>query len=292
MSSRTSTFPEPYVLSTGAPAVRRLDALHRFCAPAGERLLRRAGLQIGDRIADFGCGIGATTYMLAEMTGPSGAVTGIDISAAQLDQAASRCSPLANVSLLEANAADTGLPAASFDVVYCRFLLLHLPNPEPCLREMKRVLKPGGVLVVEDADMTTAHSSPASALDAFSGLLGRLGAARGLDYALAGRLYLLLKDSGFPRVWADSYDPELRSEDDRILLTWTIEEAKPALLADGIVQPEGFERTLAEMREAAADTGLRAFGPRITQVWARNPRPAYEGVTRYADPSRSCVTGA
>lgn len=274
MSAKPSTFLDSYVLSTGAPAARRLYVLHQLCAPAGERLLRNAGLQIGDRIADFGCGIGATTRMMAELTGPSGEVTGIDISAAQLDQAARACSDFANVSLLEANAAETRLSAGSFDVVYCRFLLLHMPDPSACLREMKRVLKPGGALVVEDADLTTAHSIPASALDSFSDLFGRLGAARGLDYALAGRLHRMVRDAGFPRVSAEFYHPELQSEEDRMLLTWTIEEAGPALVAEGIVDREGLARIFAEMREAASHPGLRVFAPRVTQVWARNPRRA------------------
>ena len=228
---------------------------------------------MGDRIADFGCGVGATTRMLAEMTGPSGEVTGIDISAAQLEQAARRCTGLGNVFLLEANAGDTGLPAASFDVVYCRFLLLHLPDPKACVREMRRVLKPGGALVVEDADMTSARSAPASALTAFSDLFGRLGAARGLDYALAGRLHRVLKDCGLPRVSVEFYHPEFESEEERMLLIWTLEEARPALLAAGIVEREDLDRTLAEMRDAAANRGLRVLGPRIAQVWARNPRP-------------------
>jgi ubiquinone/menaquinone biosynthesis C-methylase UbiE len=49
-------------------------------------VLLRAGLQPGMTVADFGCGVGATTCMLAEMVGPAGQVTGIDLNAAQLEQ--------------------------------------------------------------------------------------------------------------------------------------------------------------------------------------------------------------
>src|SRR6185369_10152055 len=61
MSSPASTVFDPYVLATGASAARRLHALHKICAPAGLRLLRKAGFPAGARVADFGCGVGATT---------------------------------------------------------------------------------------------------------------------------------------------------------------------------------------------------------------------------------------
>jgi hypothetical protein len=70
-----------YSLATGEPAVRRLNALHQVYAPAGRRVLLQAGLVPGMHVADFGCGVGVVTRMLAEMVGPSGHVTGVDISA-------------------------------------------------------------------------------------------------------------------------------------------------------------------------------------------------------------------
>jgi tRNA A58 N-methylase Trm61 len=59
-----------YALATGADAVRRLHLLHKIYSPAGTRVLLQAGLKEGMRVADFGCGVGATTRMLAEMVGP------------------------------------------------------------------------------------------------------------------------------------------------------------------------------------------------------------------------------
>jgi len=99
---------------------------------------------------------------------------------------------VSNVSFVNASATDTGLPRDSFDLVYSRFLLIHLTQPELALREMHGLLKPDGVLVIEDGDLTTAGSEPPSSLQAFSSLFGRLGPTWGVDYTLGRRLFQMV----------------------------------------------------------------------------------------------------
>jgi len=93
--SSVAEIPAPargeYVLATGARAVRRLLLLHDIYAPVGRRILLKAGLKPGITVADFGCGVGAVTRMLAEMVGPSGHVTGIDADERQLVEARNLC---------------------------------------------------------------------------------------------------------------------------------------------------------------------------------------------------------
>src|SRR6516225_11015322 len=144
------TAPVPYVLATAPAADYRLRILHGLYGPGTRRLLLGAGLRRGMRVADVGCGVGMVTTLLAELVGREGHVVGIDVSAAQLAQARERlASGGTNASFVEASATDTGLPPGSFDLVYCRFLLIHLTEPERALREMRALLKPGGILVCE-----------------------------------------------------------------------------------------------------------------------------------------------
>jgi 2-polyprenyl-3-methyl-5-hydroxy-6-metoxy-1,4-benzoquinol methylase len=84
MSSKAVAPAGEYALATGAAAVRRLHILHNVYSPVGRRVLLQAGLAAGMKVADFGCGVGVVSRMLAEMTGPSGSVTGVDINGAQL----------------------------------------------------------------------------------------------------------------------------------------------------------------------------------------------------------------
>ena len=154
-----------YVLATGTAAANRLNILHELYETGTCHVLLDAGLRRGMRVADLGCGIGTVTKLIGDFVGPEGYVVGMDASEAQVAEARSRLSGKAtNIRFVEASALDTGWPDESFDMVYCRFLLLHLCEPEQALREMHRLLKPGGVIVCEDGDLTSAGSEPASAL--------------------------------------------------------------------------------------------------------------------------------
>ena len=168
-------------------------------APPGSRGLLRAGLKPGMHVADFGCGVGAMTRNLAEMVGPAGSATAIDPYELQLAQAADLCARcgLYNVSFWKADACNTGLPDRIFDLVYCRLLLIHLPDPPACLREMKRILRPGGIIFVEDEDLSWGGSTPASAPD-------------DSVYGFGRDLYHLVKGAHFEDVEVDTDQLALR----------------------------------------------------------------------------------
>jgi SAM-dependent methyltransferase len=264
-----------YVLATGESAAYRLRILHGLYGPGTRRVLLEAGLRPGMRVADLGCGVGLVTGLLAELVGDEGHVVGVDSSGEQLRLAREQLRAAGrSVTFVEASATDTGLPRESFDLVYCRFLLMHLPEPERALREMRALLEPGGLLVCEDGDLTTSGSEPPSALGASGELFGRLGPARGVDYTLGRRLYHLVREAGFPAPEVAFNQPVAARGENKRLLELSVAEAAPAMLAAGLITAEELNRTLAEMRRSSEDEGVLAVMPRMTQVWAKKPGPA------------------
>jgi SAM-dependent methyltransferase len=266
---------EAYALATGEAGARRLACLHRIYGPGTRQLLELAGLRPGMRVADLGCGVGTVTQTISEMVGPAGHAVGVDISAEQLAQARLRTESRegGNVSFVRASASDTGLPRGAFDLVYCRFLLLHMPDPAGALREMRALLRDGGVLVCEDGDLTSAGSEPPSALDAFADLFGRLGPTRGLDYTLGRRLYQMVGAAGFDSVKVRFNQPVVTRGVDKRLLEWSVAEAAQAFVGAGLITAAEIERTLSEMERLVDDETVVALMPRMSQVWAVKSAP-------------------
>jgi SAM-dependent methyltransferase len=222
------------------------------------------------RVADLGCGVGTVTNMIGEFVGRDGYVVGMDASSAQIAAAQERLNgDCTNISFVEANATDTGWPAESFDLVYCRFLLLHLRKPERALVEMRRLLKPDGILLCEDGDLTSAGSEPASALCAFADLFGRLGPVSGVDYTLGRRLYQMVMDAGFAAPEITFNQPVIARGENKRLLELSVAEAGPALVDAGLLRNADLKATLAEMRRLGEDENVLALMPRMAQVWAR-----------------------
>lgn len=105
------------------------------------------GLRAGDRVLDAGCGTGRALPPLRAAVGPSGVVLGADLTPAML-QAATRAGRDRDGQLLLADVSALPLRAESLDAVFAAGLIAHLPDPAENLRELARVVRPGGTLTL------------------------------------------------------------------------------------------------------------------------------------------------
>ena len=119
-------------------------------ATAQQELMRHAALVPGERVLDVACGTGLAAVEAAEAVGAAGSVVGIDLSGRMIDAARQRAAAcgVANATFERMDAESLDLPDASFDVVLCALGLMYVPDPKRALAEMRRVLRPGGRLVV------------------------------------------------------------------------------------------------------------------------------------------------
>lgn len=126
---------------------------------AWQRAFRRHnGVRPGERVLDVGCGTADLCLILAGQVGPSGRVTGVDISEEMLSigrRKVERAHLAERVELMAGNALDLPFPDAAFDVVTSGFVLRNVADLPRALSEMARVLRPGGRAVV----MELSHPS-------------------------------------------------------------------------------------------------------------------------------------
>lgn len=142
-------------------------------------------------ILDIGCGPGTLTVDLARQV-PHGKVTGVDAAEIVIEDARLHAidEGVKNVEFLQANAYSLPFSDASFDVVHAHQVLQHLSDPVAAIREMLRVVKPGGYIAVRESDYAAMSWFPAvPGLDEWNTLYHEVTAAYGYQ-ADAGR-YLL-----------------------------------------------------------------------------------------------------
>ena len=123
----------------------------RLSSPLADRMIRLAGIRPEDHVLDVGTGTGVVAFRAAEKVGDRGRVVGIDLSEGMLAAANSKVARLGlaeRIEFRQMDAENLQFPDATFDIAVSLFALLHFPDPLTALKEIYRVLKPGGRLVV------------------------------------------------------------------------------------------------------------------------------------------------
>lgn len=137
-----------------ASCLELIDSLP-FFAELKRESYRLLGAAPGRRILDVGCGLGDDAAALAGLVATGGTVVGVDGSQAMVEEARRRHGGVEGLSFEVADAANLPFDAASFDACRIDRVLQHIADPAPVVREMTRVLRPGGVLVAYDNDWET-----------------------------------------------------------------------------------------------------------------------------------------
>lgn len=141
-------------------------------------------------VLDVGCGPGTISADFAELT-TSGTVTCLDSSDSVLETARTNFSErgLANAEFVAGDVGNMPFADGTFDVVHAHQVVIHLPDPERAMREMRRVLKPGGVLACKDMILSSmAYHPRLRGMDAWHRALASTMRAVGADPDMGARL--------------------------------------------------------------------------------------------------------
>ena len=236
-------------------------------------------LRPGDRVLDFGCGPGTITVGLAKAVEP-GEVHGIDMEESQIAmaRAAAEAGGHANATFHVGDVTALPFEDDSFDVAHCHAVLMHVPDTAATLAEVKRVLKPGGIIasremIVDSSFLEPTDDNTHKAWAAFASLL----AANGGHPQMGKELKSAALEAGFSDLRTSGSFQFFGTTDDVAFLRRFIDDwffspdVIEAATNYGLVTHEQFDswrQGLDEWRDAPGACGAFAFG----EVIARKPQ--------------------
>jgi SAM-dependent methyltransferase len=252
-----------------AEAGRRFGALAALFDGSTFRHLTALGLRSGWRVWEAGAGGPTVPAWLAEQTGPDGEVVATDLDPTWI----AGPTPPPNLRVLRHDVGLDPPPEGPFDLIHARLLLVHVPQRAQALAAMVSVLRPGGWLVVEEADpalqplLCLEETGPAQQLaNRLKTGFRQLMSDRGVDLAYGRTLPRRLREAGLVDVAADAYFP-ITGPACIELERATAEQIRDRLLAAGLATAEEIDRHLANLSDGLVDL---ATSPMVT-AWGRKP---------------------
>lgn len=189
---------------------RGADRLREWSMPVSARLVEHLALQPGYTVLELAAGPGDTGFMAAELIRPGGVLISSDAAETMVEVARSRAAGLGveNVEFRRLELEWIDLPTASVDAALCRWGVTFAVDPSAALREIRRVLRPGGRVAVAAWDVP--ERNPWATL--VTQVLVERGMAEAPDpgapgmftFSAPGRLVELLDDAGFTEVEVDA----------------------------------------------------------------------------------------
>ena len=258
----------PYLLDNRRDeAGERFEALAALYDPISVRHFDTLGAGEGWRCLEVGAGGGSVVRHLADRVGPSGRVLATDIEPRFLEP----LRDLDNVEVARHDIAADPLPEAEFDLIHARLVLVHVPERLVAIGRLVQALRPGGWLLIEDADATAPHSCLDPQTDdehlanrMRDGIAAMLE-AQGVDRTFARKVPRLLLAEGLVDIAGDGYLP--LSGEVRRLERANALQLQDQFLQQGIVTKEEFGHFLALLD----DPTFVLAGIPLLSTWGRAP---------------------
>lgn len=246
----------------------RFGALAELFDPVTFRHVDRLGIGVGMRCWEVGAGGPSVPLGLAQRVAPTGTVLATD-----LDVSWTRDIAGGAIEVLSHDVAADPPPPGGFDLVHARLVLVHVADRAEALRRMVQALRPGGWLLLEDADpllqplLCPDESGPERRLaNRLRSGFRALMAARGADLAYGRTLPRVLREAGLAEVQADAYFP-ITSPACAVLEDATVRQIRHHLIEQGLATDEEIDRHLANVAAGRLDL---ATAPMIS-AWGRRP---------------------
>lgn len=268
---------DDYLLGHDDAELRRLQDQAHVLGPATRAILTLAGIEHGMRVLDLGSGAGDVAFDVAAIVGAEGSVLGIDRSPRAVARAAERARErgLTHVSFIDGDLTTVDV-AGSFDAVVGRLVLLYTSDPALVLKRYAALVRPGGVVVAMEYEMTSAGSLPRREFtDRVVTWITSAFTAAGLDPLLGARLKRVMRDAGLEPSSTLGFQPYLDPDDPAgaRMVAEVVRTLLPAIVASRIASDVevGIDTLEARIADSHSSTGALLKPPALVGCWARVP---------------------
>jgi SAM-dependent methyltransferase len=264
-----------YVLGYRPEERERLQGQADQLGPDSARLFDDIGVRRAQRVVELGCGPRGCLGLLSARVGPSGSVLGVDISAVTVQQAQAFAeeSGLGNVRLLCRDAGATALPAASFDLVTSRLVLVNIPQPERIVSEAVRLARAGGAIAFHEVDWSALICDPPC--DAWTRLVElylTMAQQNGIDFFVGRKLPRLLREAGVVdiRVHPIMHVHAL-GDPRRLLMLQFADNFRTRILDEGLLPEDDFDALKGDVARHLDNPETTVYVGPYVQAWGRKP---------------------
>lgn len=266
---------DPYFLGYRQAEQERLERQALELAHESSWLFDQIGVRKGSRVVEIGCGPRGCLDLLSARVGANGKVIGVERSAEQVERARKFVadSHSTNIEVLCVDARETGLPAASFDLATARLVLVNVPKPELLVKEMVRLVRPGGVIALHEADSTTQrYDPPLPAQVRLLEVLNTYAEMNGIDRTIGLKIPRMLREAGLVDVRANPLVHLYPSgHARRSLFLEFVENTRDRILEKDLIGKIELDELTVSLKNHLENPETLVLSPIFIQAWGRVP---------------------
>jgi len=222
-----------YFLKVGEEGEKRLNTLNGIYNRTTKDFILKNSINLGVRALEIGGGTGSISCWMAKKIGISGSVKVIDsdLSQVHLIRKKIREQNLVNIQVENRNVENITPEYGKFDLIFCRFLLIHMKNPRNVIKKMLSLLNPGGKLIIEDCIFSKSFCFPKLyAFDRRVEIIQQLFKSSHKNYDIGKQIYGMLLDIGLKEIKANLVQPILKNKTQKLILPLFLQETRDTIL--------------------------------------------------------------
>lgn len=242
---------QTYILETGAKTEYRLSLLQQVYGKYTSKLFQKINFQKGMKVAIVGSGSGSGIEEIYEKIGKEGHILCIDSSFEQISLTKSTLysKRIKNVDYIVKDI-ESLVGNGNYDVVYCRFVLIHVQNPMIALKNMLSLIKENGIIACEEYNYEDIFCYPHSdSIEKYKVLLGEVCNIYNIDYAYGKKIYYNMNSLNIEVLHIKQFNPLCTSYEEKLLMALSLMEEKKHFIMHNLIKQEEVEDMIKELEK-------------------------------------------